>query len=160
MPGSAWLRSARRDVHLLALGGAAVASYGAAAGGTDDRRARRRDVHGRNRQSPRRSQARWGTRSARREAKDQFSGSLLVTHRGRTVLRRSHGFANKGTRLRNRPDTRFFLASVTKIFAALAVHQFVQREKVKYDDKLGTYLQGFPTEVAEMRDSGFFTKPQ
>nr|WP_281181872.1 serine hydrolase [Actinomadura macra] len=51
-------------------------------------------------------------------SKDQFSGSLLLTCRKRTVLSRSHGMADKRAGIRNGPRTRFVLASVTKLFTA------------------------------------------
>src|SRR4051794_8630787 len=47
-------------------------------------------------------------------ARDVFSGTVLVTHRGRTVLSRAHGMADKARSLPNGPDTMFGLASVAK----------------------------------------------
>ncbi|TDD95676.1 serine hydrolase domain-containing protein [Actinomadura rubrisoli] len=82
-------------------------------------------------------------------SKDQFSGSLLLTCRGRTVLSRSHGMADKRTGVRNGPETRFALASVTKLFTATAVHQLVQQGKLNYTDTVGAHLDGFPAEIAD-----------
>jgi CubicO group peptidase (beta-lactamase class C family) len=81
--------------------------------------------------------------------KDEWSGSLLVTHRGRTVLSRSHGFANRQTGVRNRPDTRFAVASLTKMFTGVAIHQLAQQGKVDYGEKLGAYLEGLPAKTAD-----------
>jgi CubicO group peptidase (beta-lactamase class C family) len=135
----------------MALGGAAVASYGAAVVAPASGLPAAAASTNRTGRVPEglKPGGKLDRLAAELAAKDQFSGSLLVTHRGRTVLSRSHGFANKSSGARNRPDTRFFLASVTKVFTALAVHQLVQREKVKYDEKVGAYLQGFPAEVAD-----------
>ncbi|MCP9954229.1 serine hydrolase domain-containing protein [Actinomadura madurae] len=82
-------------------------------------------------------------------AKDHWSGSLLVTHRGRTVLSRSHGFADRRAGVRNRPGTRFAVASLTKMFTGVAIHQLAQQGKVDYGEKLGAYLEGIPAEAAE-----------
>ncbi|WP_242901094.1 serine hydrolase domain-containing protein [Actinomadura terrae] len=82
-------------------------------------------------------------------AKDQFSGSLLVTHRKRTVLSRSHGMADKRAGVRNGPETRFALASVSKLFTATAIHQLAQRGRLNYHDKVGAHLSGFPAEIAD-----------
>jgi CubicO group peptidase (beta-lactamase class C family) len=81
-------------------------------------------------------------------AADQFSGSLLLTHRGRTVLARSHGMADRQRAVHNGPDTRFGLASVTKLFTAVAIAKLVAQGKVRYQERLGTYLDGFPDPIA------------
>lgn len=80
---------------------------------------------------------------------DRFSGSILLTHRGRTVLERSHGLANKAEGIPNGPDTRFRLASVTKLSTAIAVNRLVQEDSVRYGEPLGAYLDGFPAEIAD-----------
>ncbi|MEO6087425.1 MAG: serine hydrolase domain-containing protein [Umezawaea sp.] len=79
--------------------------------------------------------------------KDEFSGSVLLTHRGRTVLARSYGTANE--QRANGPDTLFALASVTKPFTAVAVAQLAQAGKIAYNGKLGAYLSGFPASIAD-----------
>lgn len=79
--------------------------------------------------------------------KDAFSGNVLLTHRGRTVLARSYGRANEERP--NGPDTLFALASVTKLFTAVAVAQLAQQGTVAYNGKLGTYLSGFPASIAD-----------
>ncbi|HCT77226.1 MAG TPA: serine hydrolase [Micromonosporaceae bacterium] len=86
---------------------------------------------------------------AAQAAKDEFSGTVLLTYRGRPILSRSHGMANKQLSTPNGPGTIFALASVTKLFTAVAIAQLVQRRKVAYNGKLGAYLGGFPSEVAD-----------
>jgi CubicO group peptidase (beta-lactamase class C family) len=78
---------------------------------------------------------------------DAFSGSLLLVHKGRPVLARSYGRANEAAA--NGPDTRFVLASVTKLFTAVAIAQLAQAGKVAYAGTLGTYVSGFPAEIAD-----------
>jgi CubicO group peptidase (beta-lactamase class C family) len=82
-------------------------------------------------------------------AKDEFSGSLLLTHRGRPVLSRSYGMANKALGIPNRPDTIFALASVTKVLTALSVVQLVERGQLSFGTKLGTILDGFAPEIGQ-----------
>ncbi|RVX40784.1 CubicO group peptidase (beta-lactamase class C family) [Nonomuraea polychroma] len=86
---------------------------------------------------------------ADRAAKDLFSGVVVLAYRGRPVLRRTYGMANKATSTPNRADTRFDLASVTKTFTAVAVAQLAQQGKIAFHEKLGTYLQGFPAEIGQ-----------
>jgi CubicO group peptidase (beta-lactamase class C family) len=80
--------------------------------------------------------------------KDQgFSGSLLLVHRGRPVLARSYGRANDAAL--NGPDTLFAMASVTKLFTAVAIAQLAQAGKITYLGKLGAYVSGFPASIAD-----------
>jgi CubicO group peptidase (beta-lactamase class C family) len=81
-------------------------------------------------------------------AEDAFSGTVLLVHRNRPVLTRAYGMANKTARLPNRPDTIFAVASITKLFTQVAVDQLARQGKVRHDDTLGTYLDGFPAEIA------------
>ncbi|MCW6008236.1 beta-lactamase family protein [Micromonospora sp. CPCC 205371] len=85
---------------------------------------------------------------ADRARQDLFSGSVLLVHRDRPVLARSYGMANKQRSIANGPETIFALASVGKLFTAVAIAQLVQRGKVSYHERLGTYLDGFPAAVA------------
>ncbi|TDE03417.1 serine hydrolase domain-containing protein [Jiangella asiatica] len=86
---------------------------------------------------------------AQRAADDEFSGTVRLCHRGRAVLTRSYGMANKETGVPNRTSTRFDLASMTKSFTAVAVAQLVQRKIVRLDDTVGAYLDGFAPAVAD-----------
>ncbi|MFJ4620266.1 serine hydrolase domain-containing protein [Streptomyces sp. NPDC088812] len=86
---------------------------------------------------------------ADKAAADEFSGSMLLTRRGRTVLARSYGMADRQRSVANGPGTLFALASVTKLFTAVAVAQLAQQRKVTYGASLGSYLDGFPSSVAD-----------
>jgi CubicO group peptidase (beta-lactamase class C family) len=85
---------------------------------------------------------------SQRAAQDQFSGNVLLAYRGRPVLIRSYGMANKQLSIPNDADTIFNLASVTKCFTSIAIAQLVQQERVAFYETLGTYLDGFPAEIA------------
>ncbi|WP_211267038.1 serine hydrolase domain-containing protein [Nonomuraea candida] len=80
---------------------------------------------------------------ARRAEQDQFSGTVLLAHRGDPVLTRSYGMADASRSIRNGRSTVFGLASVTKIFTAVAVGQLVEDGKLHLHETLGAYLDGF-----------------
>ncbi|MEO3876423.1 serine hydrolase domain-containing protein [Nonomuraea sp. B12E4] len=86
---------------------------------------------------------------AQRAAAGEFSGTLMVAYRGKPVLERAFGMADKAKSIPNRTDTLFHLGSIGKCFTATALLQLVQQRKVALHEKLGTYLDGFPSEVAE-----------
>lgn len=85
---------------------------------------------------------------AERAAADQFSGTVLLARHGRPVLTRSYGLADRDENVPVRPATRIDLASITKCLTAVAVTQLVQRGEVAYHAPLGTYLGGYPADVA------------
>jgi beta-lactamase family protein len=62
---------------------------------------------------------------------DQFSGTVLVAHRGRTVFTRSYGMADKDRSIPNRTDTIFNLASGAKPLTGLAVVQLAERRRIR-----------------------------
>ena len=85
---------------------------------------------------------------AKLAAEGQFSGTVLLTHRKKTVLARSHGMADKVRRIPNGPDTVFILGSITKTFTGIAIANLAEQNKVAYGATLGTYLDGFAPEIA------------
>jgi CubicO group peptidase (beta-lactamase class C family) len=84
---------------------------------------------------------------ADRAARDEFSGTVLLTCRGRTVLARSYGMADRARAIPNGQDTIFALASVGKLFTAVAISQLAQQGAVAYNAKLSTYLDGYPAGI-------------
>jgi CubicO group peptidase (beta-lactamase class C family) len=80
-------------------------------------------------------------------AQDKFSGTVLLAHRGKPVFTRSYGMANKESAIPNGKDTIFGLASVSKIFTAVAIAQLAQQGKLGFHEPLAAYLDGFPDKV-------------
>ncbi|MER7179130.1 serine hydrolase domain-containing protein [Streptomyces hyaluromycini] len=86
---------------------------------------------------------------AKLAAEGRFSGVVLLSHRGRTVLSRSYGMADKEKGIANHEGVAFSLSSAGKPFGAVAVLQLAQQGKVKLSDTVGTHLKGFAREIAE-----------
>ena len=86
---------------------------------------------------------------ARLAAEGRFSGVVLLAHRGRVVLSRSYGLADRERRVRNHVDTAFNLSSGSQPFLAVAVLQLVQQGRLTLSDTVGRHLEGFPAEIAE-----------
>ena len=80
---------------------------------------------------------------------DQFSGAVLVARDGKVLLQQAWGLADRKTRTRNTPDTKFRLGSMNKMFTAVATLQLVEAGKLGLDDPLGKHLPDYPNkEVA------------
>ena len=82
-------------------------------------------------------------------AEGRFSGVVLLSHRGRTVLSRSYGMADREKGVRNHAGIAVSLSSAAKPFCAVAILQLVQQGRVRLTDTVGTYLTGFPAEIAD-----------
>ncbi|HEX8937003.1 MAG TPA: serine hydrolase domain-containing protein [Sphingomicrobium sp.] len=80
-------------------------------------------------------------------AADAFSGTVYVARYGRPIYAKAFGFANKGWAIPNRVDTKFNLASVTKMFTAVAIAQLVEHGKLSYDETVGKVLPDYPNKV-------------
>lgn len=78
-----------------------------------------------------------------------FSGAVLLARHGRPVFAEAYGWANEQERVPNRVGTRFSLASISKTLTAVAVVQLIARGEIEADATLGTYLGGFPDQIAE-----------
>jgi CubicO group peptidase (beta-lactamase class C family) len=86
---------------------------------------------------------------AKLAAEGQFSGVVLLSHRGRTVLSRSYGLADREKGIPNRENTAFSLSSAGKTFHAVALLQLAQQGTLQLSDPVGRHLTGFAPDVAE-----------
>jgi CubicO group peptidase (beta-lactamase class C family) len=82
-------------------------------------------------------------------AQGKFSGVVLLSHRGRTVLSRSYGMADKEKGIPNGEGIAFNLSSAGLPFGAVAILQLAQQGKVQLSDTVGTHLTGFAKDIAE-----------
>jgi CubicO group peptidase (beta-lactamase class C family) len=69
-----------------------------------------------------------------------FSGVVQVQRGERTLYARAFGEADRGAHIPNRLHTRFNLASITKMFTAVAIGQLVDAGKLRLDDPVGRWL--------------------
>jgi len=81
---------------------------------------------------------------------DAFSGVVLLTRGGRPLLREAFGLADRATGRPNTADTRFELASVSKMFTAVAVLQQVEAGKLPLDAPIGSILPDLPAPAARV----------
>jgi CubicO group peptidase (beta-lactamase class C family) len=72
-----------------------------------------------------------------------FRGAALVALDGRVILARGYGSADSEFAEENRPDTRFYIGSITKQFTAAAVMLLVEREQLGLEDSVGELLEEY-----------------
>lgn len=73
-----------------------------------------------------------------------FNGNVLVAEKGRVVYQNSFGYADFETKRPNGPETEFELASVAKVFTAIAVLQLAERGRLSLDEPYAKYVPAFP----------------
>jgi CubicO group peptidase (beta-lactamase class C family) len=82
---------------------------------------------------------------------DVFSGAVLIARGQEVVYEHACGLANKDFGVPNTTETRFNLASMNKMFTAVAIAQLVEAGRLRMDDPLSTYLPDFPSAQAASR---------
>nr|ADU56125.1 hypothetical protein CA915-4 [uncultured organism CA915] len=86
---------------------------------------------------------------ARLAAEGRFSGVVLLSYQGRTVLSRSYGMADREKGVPNSETTAFSLSSAGKPFHAVAILQLAQQGRLQLTDPVGRHLSGFARDVAD-----------
>jgi CubicO group peptidase (beta-lactamase class C family) len=80
--------------------------------------------------------------------RDEFSGVVLFSRRGNSLLRRGYGLADRKTGRLNTPETPFALSSVSKMFTAVTIAKLVERNQLSFDNTLGEILPTYPSPEA------------
>ena len=81
-------------------------------------------------------------------ASDRFSGSVLVVKGDRPIFKKAYGLASKSYQVPNRPDTKFNLGSMNKMFTAVAIVQLAEQGKLNFSDPIIKHWPDFPNKTA------------
>jgi CubicO group peptidase (beta-lactamase class C family) len=73
-----------------------------------------------------------------------LSGVVALARDGVPVFEAAYGESNKELHIANRLDTKFNLASMGKMFTAVAIAQLVLGGQLSYEDPLSKFLPDFP----------------
>ena len=87
---------------------------------------------------------------AERAAAGDFCGVVLIARGDEILLRRAYGDADREAKVPNTLNTKFHIASVGKMFTAVAIAQLVKAGKLSFTDTIAQVLPDYPNkEVAE-----------
>lgn len=75
-----------------------------------------------------------------------FNGTILVEQAGRQIYKQSFGHANFQFNIRNTNDTKYKIASITKLFTSVLIMQLVEDGKLRLDEPVKPI---YPTTVAK-----------
>lgn len=74
----------------------------------------------------------------------EFSGAVLIARRGKVILSKGFGFANREYDIPNTSRTKFLIGSLTKQFTAMAVMILAENGKLDLEDSICTYVSACP----------------
>ena len=77
-------------------------------------------------------------------AANQFSGVVLAAQDGKVIYEKAFGLANADFRVPNQPDTRFGIASITKLMTVVILDRLIGEKKIAPEDKLSKFIPDFP----------------
>jgi CubicO group peptidase (beta-lactamase class C family) len=81
-------------------------------------------------------------------AEDRFSGVVLLSKDGQPLFEHAYGFADHAFSAPNNVDTKFNMASMTKVFTTVAILQLVERGGISLDETLAKALPDYPNQEA------------
>ena len=84
---------------------------------------------------------------AGRAARDEFSGVMLVAEQGRILWKEAYGYADAARQVANTPETRFNIASMGKMFTAVAIAQLADEGRLRFGDPIALHLPGLAPEA-------------
>jgi CubicO group peptidase (beta-lactamase class C family) len=70
----------------------------------------------------------------------EFQGNALIAEKGKVIYSKSFGFRNESLQERLDENSIFELASISKQFTAFGIVLLKEKKKLKYDDKIATFL--------------------
>jgi D-alanyl-D-alanine carboxypeptidase len=82
-------------------------------------------------------------------AEGGFSGVVLIAKNGKPFFHKAYGMANRDFGVANRPDTKFNLGSINKVFTQVAVAQLAERGKLALSDTIRKHLADYPSPVGD-----------
>lgn len=80
-----------------------------------------------------------------------FSGTVLVARDNQIIEKRAYGYASVEYGVKNKVDTKFNIASITKMFTAVSTLQLFEKGLLELNAPVGTYLPEYPNTL--VRDS-------
>lgn len=81
--------------------------------------------------------------------KQDFHGTILVQHKGVVEYHHSYGLANRAFGASNHNDTKYKIASITKLFTSTLILKLRDEGKIDLDSTINRYLPKYSGEAAD-----------
>ena len=79
----------------------------------------------------------------------RFSGTIMVQEDGKTIYRGGFGMADRSFNVPCRENTKYKIASITKVFTAVLILQLAEEKKIDLSAVIKTYLPSYAGEGAD-----------
>ncbi|WP_062058619.1 serine hydrolase domain-containing protein [Sediminicola sp. YIK13] len=73
-----------------------------------------------------------------------WSGSIHIYQNGNPIFQKGYGYADKEWEIKNSLETKFRIASISKVFTEVAVLHLVENGEISLDDTLSQYFLDYP----------------
>lgn len=77
---------------------------------------------------------------------NNFNGTILIQEKDTLLHSKSYGFANKEFQIPNRLNTRYKIASITKLFTSVLIYQLVEKGQIELDSPIQKHLPAYKGE--------------
>ncbi|HEK9099405.1 beta-lactamase family protein [Bacillus pfraonensis] len=75
-----------------------------------------------------------------------FNGTVLVKDKGHVLLNKGYGYADVQNKIKNTPQTKYRIGSITKTVVATSILQLQEQGKVNIRDNVNKYIPSFPAD--------------
>ena len=75
---------------------------------------------------------------------ENFTGNVLVAVNGKSIYKKSYGYANIELSVKNTSETKFRIGSITKQYTAMAIMILQEQGKLSVTDKLSDHIPDVP----------------
>jgi D-alanyl-D-alanine carboxypeptidase len=82
---------------------------------------------------------------------DAFSGAVLLARDEQAIWKKAYGMASKEFQVPNRPDTKFNLGSINKIFTQISIGQLYEDGKLSMADPIQKFIPEYPNTRAAQK---------
>lgn len=79
-----------------------------------------------------------------------FSGTVLIAKGNKIILNQGYGFSDLRKTAKVKSETKFYIASITKQFTALAILKLEEQGKLKTTDYIGKFFKNIPPDKAQI----------
>ena len=73
----------------------------------------------------------------------KFSGNVLVSKKSEIIFKESYGYSNKEKGIKNTPQTKFVIGSMTKTITALCIMQLAEKGMLSTQQSIEEYIPDF-----------------
>lgn len=78
------------------------------------------------------------------ESGNKFMGSIALREGDKIVFAKAYGFLDSATKKKADRDTKYKIASISKVFTSIMTIQLIEEKKLRYEDKLSKFFPKIP----------------